>query len=94
MGKTALHRGAYGPHNSRVAGPRAAKDPEDNQAGGLMGAHVSDRSADKPFRAQISLPTYRKPFDVIFQRAKNEDWSGREDLNLRPPGPEPGALPG
>ena len=22
-----------------------------------------------------------------------EEWSGREDLNLRPPGPEPGALP-
>jgi len=22
------------------------------------------------------------------------DWSGRQDLNLRPPGPEPGALPG
>ena len=39
-------------------------------------------------------PTYRKPFDLIFQRAKNEEWSGREDLNLRPPGPEPGALPG
>jgi hypothetical protein len=34
-------------------------------------------------------PTYRKPFDLIFQRAKNEEWSGREDLNLRPPGPEP-----
>ncbi len=33
-------------------------------------------------------PTYRKPFDVIFERAKNEEWSGREDLNLRPPGPE------
>ena len=31
---------------------------------------------------------YRKPFDLIFERAKNEDWSGREDLNLRPPGPE------
>ena len=43
----------------------------------------------------VSLwPTYRKPFDLIFQRAKNEEWSGREDLNLRPPGPEPGALPG
>ena len=43
----------------------------------------------------VSLwPTYRKPFDLIFQRARNEDWSGREDLNLRPPGPEPGALPG
>jgi site-specific DNA recombinase len=33
-------------------------------------------------------PTYRKPFDLIFQRAKNEEWSGREDLNLRPPGPK------
>jgi len=37
----------------------------------------------------VSLyPTYRKPFDLIFKRAKNEEWSGREDLNLRPPGPE------
>ncbi|MCI0620233.1 MAG: recombinase family protein [Acidobacteria bacterium] len=34
-------------------------------------------------------PTYRKPFDLIFHRAKTEEWSGREDLNLRPPGPEP-----
>ncbi|MDT8068598.1 MAG: zinc ribbon domain-containing protein [Terriglobia bacterium] len=33
-------------------------------------------------------PTYRKPFDVIFERAKNQEWSGREDLNLRPPDPE------
>ena len=24
----------------------------------------------------------------------DKEWSGREDLNLRPPGPEPGALPG
>jgi len=37
----------------------------------------------------VSLyPTYRKPFDLIFNRAKNHEWSGREDLNLRPPGPE------
>ena len=43
----------------------------------------------------VSLyPTYRKPFDMIYRRAKNHEWSGREDLNLRPPGPEPGALPG
>jgi len=34
-------------------------------------------------------PTYRKPFDVIFQRTRNEEWSGRLDLNQRPPGPEP-----
>jgi Recombinase len=37
----------------------------------------------------VSLtPTYRKPFDAVFRRAKNQEWSGREDLNLRPPGPE------
>ena len=39
-------------------------------------------------------PTYRSPFDLIAKRAENAEWSGREDLNLRPPGPEPGALPG
>ncbi len=27
-------------------------------------------------------PTFRKPFDVIFERAKREEWSGRQDLNL------------
>jgi hypothetical protein len=33
----------------------------------------------------ISLaPSYRKPFDLIFERAKTENWPGREDLNLRP----------
>lgn len=26
-------------------------------------------------------PTYRTPFDLIFRRAKNEEWSGRGDLN-------------
>ena len=39
-------------------------------------------------------PTYRYPFDRVFERVKTKEWSGREDLNLRPPGPEPGALPG
>jgi len=34
-------------------------------------------------------PTYRKPFDMIAKRARLEEWSGREDSNLRPPGPEP-----
>ena len=35
----------------------------------------------------VSLtPTYRKPFDLIFERAKGEEWSGREDLNFSPPG--------
>jgi site-specific DNA recombinase len=31
-------------------------------------------------------PTYRKPFDVIFQRAKKEEWCARRDSNSRPSG--------
>jgi site-specific DNA recombinase len=43
----------------------------------------------------VSLwPVYRKPFDLIFQRAKTEDWSGRADLNCRPLAPQASALPG
>jgi hypothetical protein len=38
----------------------------------------------------VSLtPAYRKPLDLIFTRAKSSEWSRREHLNLRPPGPEP-----
>jgi hypothetical protein len=29
-------------------------------------------------------PTYRGPFDVIFQCAKNEEWCARGDSNSRP----------
>ena len=33
----------------------------------------------------VSLyPTYRKPFDVIFRRAQNEEWRARGDSNSRP----------
>ena len=39
-------------------------------------------------------PTYRKPFDIICKRVKSEQWSGRLDLNQRPPAPKAGALPG
>ena len=39
--------------------------------------------------AASATPTYRKPFDMIFKRAQLEEWLGREDSNLRPPGPEP-----
>ncbi len=43
----------------------------------------------------VSLwPAYRRPFDLIFQRAKTEDWSGRADLNCRPLAPQASALPG
>ena len=29
-------------------------------------------------------PTYRKPFDSIFERAKNKEWRARRDSNPRP----------
>ncbi len=33
----------------------------------------------------VSLcPTYRKPFDIIFERAKMKEWRGRRDSNPRP----------
>jgi hypothetical protein len=31
-------------------------------------------------------PTYRKPFDLIFARAKNEEWRALRDSNSRPSG--------
>ena len=31
--------------------------------------------------AVSATPTYRYPFDMIFQRAKKEEWSGRLDSN-------------
>jgi site-specific DNA recombinase len=40
------------------------------------------------------LPSYRKPFDLIFQRATKQEWSGRADLNCRPLAPQASALPG
>jgi site-specific DNA recombinase len=41
----------------------------------------------------VSLyPTYRKPFDIIFQRVKTEEWRARGDSNSRPLAPEASAL--
>ena len=35
----------------------------------------------------VSLyPTYRKPFDLIFQRGKTKEWCARRDSNSRPSG--------
>ena len=41
----------------------------------------------------VSLyPEYRKPFDLIFARAKAEEWCARRDSNSRPTAPEAAAL--
>jgi hypothetical protein len=53
-----------------------------------LGRHNTGHSTDK---AQVRSLDGAAP---KFLLSKEKDWSGREDLNLRPPGPEPGALPG
>ena len=51
----------------------------------LLRLVVSNCSVDA-----VSLyPTYRKPFDLIFERAKNEEWRARRDSNSRPSGSKP-----
>ena len=48
------------------------------ERGQLLKTVVSNCTTDG-----VSLaPTYRKPFDIIFQRAKNEEWWALEDSNL------------
>ncbi len=48
------------------------------------GSHSGEKSSPK-----VSGDAEGKSFGL-----KGMRWSGREDSNLRPPGPEPGALPG
>jgi site-specific DNA recombinase len=55
------------------------------EKGKLLKTVLSNCSVD----ALSVYPTYRKPFDLIAKRVKTENWSGREDSNLRPPGAEP-----
>jgi site-specific DNA recombinase len=38
------------------------------------------------------FPSYKKPFDLIFARVKNEEWCGWRDSNPRPNAPEAFAL--
>ena len=61
-----------------------ASDVADNEA--VFSAHA----AKTPRRADLVLA--RKV--AGYANSRRENWSGREDLNLRPPGPEPGALLG
>jgi hypothetical protein len=38
------------------------------------------------------FPVYKKPFDLIFARGKNEEWCGWGDSNSRPRASEARAL--
>ena len=53
-----------------------------------QGSHSFDHSRDRGVKPDYGSDEV-KSFNI-----KRMDWSGREDSNLRPPGPEPGALPG
>ena len=60
----------------------ATRKPELARQERLDGSYVTKHVTIKPQEA--------RPQPL----SRTKKWSGREDLNLRPPGPEPGALPG
>jgi site-specific DNA recombinase len=55
------------------------KQPPSEQAK-LLRMVVSNCKVD----ATTLYPTYRKPFDLIFERVKNEGWRARRESNPRP----------
>ena len=71
--------------------------PPPNPAEGLS---IGDTKVDARRQGECLRVRVDKRVEVLSIRPSGtvellgEDWSGREDLNLRPPGPEPGALPG
>ena len=57
------------------------------RARSAQGGHNFGHSNEKAAEGEMPAAA-NKPLD-----SKGMKWSGREDSNLRPPGPEPGALP-
>src|SRR5260370_24115764 len=51
------------------------------------------KTDSKPHRTTNRLPSCSSSQGPV-AHSERENWSGREDLNLRPLGPEPSALPG
>jgi len=45
-------------------------------------------SKDQEREGYSLYPAYTKPFDLIFERAKTEEWCARRDSNSRPIAPE------
>jgi len=51
-------------------------------------------SGNKPTSCDTNYDTRDGLGGIDSEVSQRKEWSGREDSNLRPPGPEPGALPG
>ena len=58
----------------------------------MAGVHAHTESACANVSPFVEVLASRRLFEYL--QLLDLKWSGREDLNLRPPGPEPGALPG
>jgi mRNA-degrading endonuclease toxin of MazEF toxin-antitoxin module len=72
-------------------------------SGAAVTASIADGHIPSPGGSPDSPPPARDPWRAVGsgrppmswkEGPTTGKWSGREDLNLRPPGPEPGALPG
>jgi integrase len=57
-------------------------------------AAYRETSKDMSMGYDTNYDTRHIPIGIDLDISYRKEWSGREDSNLRPPGPEPGALPG
>ena len=64
------------------------RPPDADQQGAGDGIRTRDKQLGRLVLCQLS---YTRPFSLPL---RPDLWSGREDLNLRPPAPKAGALPG
>ena len=86
-GATTRMRGAYETGGVFETGPHVPRNAQIFPGYSVQPQREKTRTVYKIVYSGLT----GKP-EILFVCLKN--WSGREDLNLRPPGPEPGALPG
>ena len=86
---------ALGGHFNRSVGSIANPPMKAQKPGFEQDKIAEPHPLDLPANRQMeAVHAQTKSGDRGAVARNTNEWSGREDLNLRPPGPEPGALPG